>query len=409
MPTAKVSPAKDQLASLINWIGLKKGSAPLESETAIPGSTGADHRFVVTSIPVSELEFNDHQYNPRTPSIGRVNELRASVHQLGLLSPLTCAYVTAGDERVVLIDGRHRFEALRALGSEDRPWAARARVDLKIYYGLSKSDLFQLSTYLNRTRKALAKGEYFRVIVRIYDEKKKELEAEDGRPRSEKEVFRAVSSQTISDRDFDLSIGRIVGMVAFDDEEDDAWFPMVGTRQQERIRGPKTLSGYCPLTAGNLAVFLSYLCYPKPYGEKGDARSTEIGNVVKLGRVFRKHIIDRPVKTYETATGTSVGCKHWCLAAFGSLLHDSKLFAARVRADRSALSDDDPPWDQITNAVSAYREIMDGQAEIVNQYRSTEEPGFLTRAWSYQTQSDQVKVPLAKAFKALGIGDLARA
>src|SRR5207245_2065052 len=129
-----------------------------------------------------------------------------------------------------LIDGRHRFDALQALSIEDKQWANRARVDLKIYFGLSKSDLFSLSAYLNRTRKSLAKGEYYRVIVRIFEEKKKELEALDGKARTEEAVFKAISAQTISNRDFDLSIGRIVGLVAFDDEEADSWYPMVGNR-----------------------------------------------------------------------------------------------------------------------------------------------------------------------------------
>jgi hypothetical protein len=403
---AKTSAPPDPLRE---WVTTHHGTPLLEGATAIPGANGSDHSFIVTSVPITDLRFEDHQYNPRHPSLGRVNELRASVHQLGLLSALTCAYVAGGKEEVVLIDGRHRFDALRALSAEDKEWAKRARVDLKVYYGLTKSDLFQLATYLNRTRKALAKGEYYKVVVHIFEEKKKELEALDGRPRTEKEVFQAVSSHTISDRDFDLSIGRIVGMVAFDEEEDEAWYPMVGARQQERIRGPPSLSGYCPLTAGNLAAFLGYLCNPKPYSDKGALRDTEIGNVLHLGGIFRKLIIDKPVKSYETATGTSIACKHWCLVAFGSLLHDSKLFAPQVRAGRSPLAVSDPPWDRFTKVIATYREIMDAQAAIVRKYKSTEEPGFLKDAWSYQTQRDQVKVPLQRAFKEHNISELTRA
>src|SRR5208283_3049693 len=157
MPSARLAALSQVPPELLAWVRTKKGTPPLQSVTAIPGSPENDHPFVVTSVPVSELRFADHQYNPRHPSLGRVNELRASVHQLGLLSPLTCAYIEGGKEEVVLIDGRHRFDALRALETEDKQWAGRARVDLKIYFGLAKSDLFQLATYLNRTRKALAK------------------------------------------------------------------------------------------------------------------------------------------------------------------------------------------------------------------------------------------------------------
>ena len=395
----------------------------MEGATAIPGTEGSDHAFIVTSVPVRKLTFEDHQFNPRTPSLGRVNELRASISQLGLLSPLTCAYVAPieptkpnkpgkkndSGEEVVLIDGRHRFDALQALSNEDKKWASRARVDLKIYFGLSKSDIFLLSTYLNRTRKALAKGEYYRVIVHIYEEKKKELEAQDGRPRTEEEVFKEISAQTISDRDFDLSIGRIVGLVAFDEEEDDSWYPMVGNRQQERFRGPPKLPGYCPLTAGNLGAFLAYLCRPKPYSDLGAHRALEIGNVLQLGQVFRKRVIQKPVKSYDVPTGTSVACKHWCLVAFGSILEESQLFASQARASRAPLAVEDPDWAGVDEVVTTYKEIMDEQAEIVRKYKSTEEPGFLADAWSYQTQRDQVKLPLRQAFKDRGVKSLTKA
>ena len=192
--------------ALREWVDSHAGTPPLEGTTAIPGADESDHSFIVTSVPVTKLHFEDTQFNPRTPSLGRVNELRASISQLGLLSPLTCAYIapttaTRPDqlsEDVVLIDGRHRFDALQALSKADKQWANRARVDLKIYFGLSKSDIFLLSTYLNRTRKSLAKGEYYKFIVRIFEEKKKELEAQDGKARKEEAVFKAISAQTIT-------------------------------------------------------------------------------------------------------------------------------------------------------------------------------------------------------------------
>src|SRR5438093_1035659 len=115
--------------ALLAWLDSHDGTPPLEGATAIPGADGLDHAFIVTSVPVTRLRFEDRQYNPRTPSLGRVDELRASISQLGLLSPLTCAYVAQATpngpntprekvpihEDVVLIDGRHRFDALKAL------------------------------------------------------------------------------------------------------------------------------------------------------------------------------------------------------------------------------------------------------------------------------------------------------
>ena len=339
----------------------------------------------------------------------------ASIGQLSMLSPLTCAYVPPDDrtspengsaEPVVLIDGRHRFSALQEMAKTDPDWASHARVDLKIYYGLQRSDLFQLATYLNRTRRNLRKGEYYQVIVKIFDEKKSEIEAETRKPATEKDIFSQISERAVPNKTFDLSIGRIVGLTAFDEEEAGAWYPMVGLNQRQRYQGPEG-KGYCPLTAGNLAELLGNLCFPKPYDDSGKKRDTEIGNVLRLGRIFREHIINDFVEDYETATGETVACKFWCLSAFGSILHDSRLAQTSPSKSGWLLADPKPNWSIIESAVKAYRRVMEEQAGIVNQYKAskTQDPKFLIRAWSYQTQRDQVKVPLQDKLYSL-VSDL---
>ncbi|HZY91450.1 MAG TPA: hypothetical protein VFG07_01555 [Thermoplasmata archaeon] len=391
------------LSSLKKWLKLHHASGSVEDYSEKPGRQSKSYPFVLTSVPLSRLRFYNHAFNPRTPNAGKVNELRASVSQLGLLSPLTCAYVDPSKvpdsdahpvEPVVLLDGRHRFKALVDLRSQDKEWGRRAKVDLKIYYGLERSDLFLLSTYLNKTRKALARGEYYKVLVKVFEERKRELEQSDGRPRTEIEVFKDIRSPSITNLNFDMSVGRIVGITAFDDEEDRSWFPMVGTRQQERFDPPK--KGLRPLTAGNLAVFLGYLCKTSPYKDRGEMRATEIANVLRLGEKFRGRIL-APVIDYETATATSVCCKHWCLDAFGSILEDSKLFHAQVSRKLSPLSDPDPNWTTIDGVLRAYYDIMEEQAGETNRWKRG---ALQSPPWSYQTQRDQVKVPLYKAIIA---------
>jgi hypothetical protein len=397
------TPASFGLSDLKSWIKFHKGKPPVEEFSEKPGKQSKPYPFVLTSVPLTQLRFYSHAFNARTPNSGKVNELRASVVQLGLLSPLTCAYVDPESlpnahehpiEPVVLIDGRHRYEALRALRSEDRDWAKRVRIDLKIYYGLERSDLFLLATYLNRTRKALARGEYYKVLVNVFDERKRELEQSDGRPRKEIDVFHDIKSPSITNLNFDMSVGRIVGMTAFDDEENDSWYPMVGTRQQERFDPKKDqFKGFRPLTAGNLAMFLGYLCKKAPYRDLGELRAIEISNVLELGRKFR-HKILTPIVDYETATPTSVCCKHWCLDAFGSILEDSKFFQHRTSEKQTALSDESPDWTSIEKILDAYYEIMEDQAADTNRWKHHTRP---SPPWSYQTQRDQVKLPLYKA------------
>ena len=401
--TSEKATADAILPDLRAWVKAHRGKALVEELSEKPGKRSKAYPFVLTSVPLSQLRFFSHAFNPRTPNPGKVNELRASVEQLGLLSPLTCAYVDPQKvpnsdehpaEKVVLIDGRHRYQALRDLRSADSEWGRRAKIDLKIYYGLEPSDLFLLATYLNRTRKSLARGEYYKVLVRVYEERKRELESADGHPRTEAQVFADIRSPSITNLNFDMSVGRIVGLTAFDEEEDQSWFPMVGTRQQERFEAKKDkFKGLRPLTAGNLAVFLGYLCKPGPYKDDGKARAAEIENVIKLGERFRRLGILAPVTDYETSTATSVCCKHWCLDAFGSILEDSELFRARVSEKKSPLSDAEPDWNSIDDVLESYYKIMELQAVETNRWKrgKIEYP-----PWSYQTQREQVKTPLYK-------------
>ncbi len=351
---------------------------------------------------MSSLQFEKNDYNPRTPSPARVNELLASVRQLSLLSPLTCAFMPLGEkELVLLIDGRHRYEALEALAKEDPDWARQARVDLKIYYGLSRSDLHVMATYLNRTRRALRKGEYYKAIVKIFEQKELELRQETGKPVKEIDIFNSIHARELTNRDLDLSVGRLVGIAAFDDEEADSWYPLVGTHQHEKcdIAGQ---TYYCPLTAGNLAEFLSYLCFGHPYPDLGERRAVELGNVIRLGRLFRSLVLNDPVKQRHDTTHTTVGSKFWCMAALGGLLENSEAIPEAPRGS-SALANDDLDWKAIEEVIEGYAKVMKKQADIVRGYKDTSEPGFLKDAWSYQTQREQVRVPLKQELAKRGV------
>jgi hypothetical protein len=362
-----------------------------------PG-TGEERRYVLATADFGLLSFEDHSYNPRKPSDAKINLLLASVRQLSMLSPITCAFIEGQPkEPVVLIDGRHRFSALQKLAAEEPDWAKKARIDLKVFYGLQKSDLHVLATYLNRTRQKLSKGEYYRAIVNIYDEKLKEMEATTGTTPLETEVFSAINARELSNHDPDLSIGRIVGITAFDEEEEGSWYPLVGMHQHEKfIQG--NLAYYRPLTAGNLAEFLTYLCLSRPYKDRGESRAVEIGNVVTLGEAFREIVLTQPIKDRKRITQTTVACKFWCLAAFGDLLKKYKSLPER----EAPFSAPDLDWDRIRSLLKAYSKVMKDQAKVVSEYKDTKDPEFLNRAWSYQTQKDQVRVPLKKALVGAG-------
>jgi ParB-like nuclease family protein len=403
---------EDLPADLVTWLN-KNGSKPIVHGRSKVVDSDLDKDFVLVTVPFQNLEFKNHHYNPRTPNEGKIFELVASVRSLGLLNPLVCAYIgkdlrnKEAPEPVVLIDGRHRYEALVKVAKQSAEWKQDARVDLKIYYNLPVSDLHLLATYLNRTRRALKKGEYYRAVVEIYENRKSELEKKNkGKPQTETDIFSSIQTRELNDLDFDMSVGRIVGITAFDEEEDEAWFPMVAINQNQRFEQEDDHEGYVPLTAGNLAEFLRPLCNVGPYDDFGQKRAVEISNVLSLGEVFRKAKVLRPYTSHKEATPTSVACKFWTIVSFGKLLAASSIFP-KAGQGTAPMAHESVKWSLVQKTVEAYHQVMTRQSNIVNDYKKEkEEDGvkqeeFLQRAWSYQTQRDQVIVPLKKELSAI--------
>ena len=284
---------------------------------------------------------------------------------------------------------------------EDKDWGTRVKIDLKIYYDLEKSDVYMLATYLNKTRKALAKGEYYKFIVDIYDSKYDEIVRDEGREPTEEQIFQRISARELTNKNEDLSIGRIVGITAFDDEQEGSWFPYVGLKQQDKIIKGDGKGKFCPLTAGNLATFLKHLCSTVPYSDTGSKRAIEIANVLLLGDSFRNTIL-RPVETYEKASGTTVACKHWPLDALGKLIRTEwkNKFLTNNSNGGPILSNTDIDWKRIDEFLAAYYDIMRAQADLTNQFRSGNNMEIVVKIWSYQTQTEQIMPKLQDAMTA---------
>ena len=397
---------EEKLPGLLRaWIKDHQG-VPGDTFVSIAPDSGNRKNFVIVNCPLKTLDFKDHRFNPRMPNKGKVNELIASISSLTLLTPLTCAYLepskndesTDSEDTVVLLDGRHRFSALEQLRTDYPEWARDARIDIKIYYNLEKSDVHIIATYLNKTRKALAKGEYYKAIVDIYDSRHDEIVEKSGKEPTEEEIFKSINARDLADKNFDLSVGRIVGMTAFNEEQEGSWYPFVGLRQQDRIKSGDNEGDFCPLTAGNLATFLKHLCYSSFYTTNDGSRSIEITNVLQLGVLF-KNIILKPVQSYDRANGTTVACKHWTLDALGKLIEEEfkDTLVNGFDADRSLMAHTEIRWDRFKSLLDEYYSIMKDQAEVINKYRDsmdkqdiTEAAKIIKNAWSYQTQTDQI-------------------
>jgi hypothetical protein len=331
---------------LVIWLKAHGASELIPDVASSPPSMGGQvRRYVLATTDLSSLDFGKNDYNPREPNEGKIRELQASIIQLSLLTPLTCAYLTPAEreeedgnsEAVVLIDGRHRFSALKLLEKvpSANSWGDHARVDLKVYYGLSRSELYMLAAYLNRTRKNLRKGEYYKVVADIYQAREIELREKEGHPVTETEVFDSVSSKAVPDKQMDLSIGRLVALAAFDDEESKGWYPLVGLSQKYRF---PEFTKYSPITAGNLGVFLASLCKVGPYDDTGETRAIELTNVIKLGRHFRQYVTTDLIDSYAQATGVTVSSKHWVLDAFGKILAHTAVFTAATEEGKPPLA-----------------------------------------------------------------------
>lgn len=392
----------DLPSGLKKWLDERGCPNPRMDTAAIPANSDK-RNFALATVPLGGLDFQDHSYNPRVPNPGKINEIAGSIQYLSLITPLTCAWIEkpqqAGSkhkENLVLLDGRHRFEALKQIAADNKDFRETAKIDLKIYWGLKRADLFVLATYLNRSRRNLRKGEYYKFIVKIFEEKLEELQSGKKTPVIEREVFNAISSEQLTDRDFDLSVGRIVGEAAFDAENADSWFPMVGTHQSYRVeenleaghplRGK--IEGYCPMTAGNLGDFLRPLCKTGPYDDRGETRSVELQNAIELGVLFRERILV-PVEQRDEASRATMACKHWPLVAFGSALKRCSIFA-QGKSAAHPLAQSDIDWDVLAKVVDAYGNVMEEQATLLRAYKVKPSTEALRKVWAYQTQRGQI-------------------
>lgn len=382
------------------WLKAVEARSAPPDVACVPGSRHA-RPYILATTRFAELRFTDHRFNPRQPDEAKVKELLASIRRLSLLNPLIAAHVPAGPESaeaVVLIDGRHRYEALGQLAAEDPEWKEHGRVDVKVYYGLAPSELRLLATYLNRHRRALKKGEYYRSVARIYEDRAAELRKTTRRHPTEVEVVGSLHGRELANRDFDATVGRLVALAAFEPNGGDSWHPLV-SNSQNGVLGPETgLTGFAPITAGNLAEFTASLCLTRPYSDDGATRRQELANLVEVGRIFRRHFL-RPVADREKANATTIACKFWVLSAFGRILERSSLFSDRP-AGTSPLGWTPLDAKRFDRIVAAYAEIMEDQATVVNRYRDTDRDEFLDRAWSYQTQRNQVAARLLRQLQA---------
>ncbi len=382
--------------------------------------------FLLTSVPLEKLEFKNHYFNPRTPNVNAVKDLSSSIAQLALLSPLTCVFLEEherppsdkkdidNDDKVYLIDGRHRFNALKSLqrSNPSSEYSKGLRVDLKIFFHLKKSEVLLMANYLNRSRRQLKPGEYYNSVVSIYDETEKEIirSNDAGYTPTEKEVFEMIPNEKLKNRNLDLSIGRIVGTVAFDDEDKDSWYGYVGIDQGERIKSsenPMVDGCYRPLTAGVLFHLLKPLCYPSYYTDNGTNRAIEIKNSIELGRHYREHIMKNPARDKATSTATSISCKTYVSMAFGELLRNAIWHKftddEKEMYKQSVFSNPNLDWDFIDDVLDKFYQIVEPEAAKVNEYRRNNDLKSLNGVWSFQTQKAQVLSGLVPALRNIGV------
>jgi hypothetical protein len=127
-----------------------------------------------------------------------------------------------------------------------------------------------------------------------------------------------------------------------------------------------------------------------PYGADEKKRATELTNVARLGEVFRSRLISEPVRSYDEATKTTMGCKHWTLVSLGIIFRNSRFFAPQRERAQSPFSEAKIKWQTVERAVDVYADVMAEQAGLYNEVRGKQENIDFGRIWAYQTQSDLI-------------------
>ena len=349
--------------------------------------------YVLSSIKLKYLCFTDNRFNPRIPNEERINELAASIKQLSLLTPLTCVCIedTEFTEEVLLVDGRHRFEALKLIREMQKD-SGETLIDVKIFFELEKSDALLMANYLNRSRRQLKPAEYYGSVARIYHQAQKELMRKNINVPSEEEIFKYVSDESLKNKNLDLSIGRIVGDIINEEENGDLWYNYVGIDQNSKTNNNE----YKPMTAGVLFHLLKNLCYKKPYTKnESRTRSVEIDNCLQLGAKYEKIVFTKLMENRDETTATYVACKTFVTMAFGEILeYCVKVKDENYIENQKSVFCGDVDWTLVEKVLMAFMTTMEGQAKLVNEYYRKKDLTILKGAWSHQTQKDQIKTSL---------------
>lgn len=299
-----------------------------------PHEVAESREIFLGSIPLKWISHN-HRLNPRIPRHQFLKQLQGDIKSLGLLTPLTCALVDRGDieagtYEMLVIDGRHRLEAINQLLNgitEDTD----GNVDVKVISPEApESFLYQLSLYLNRTRKALKKGEYFKHITELWQKAVEEMTTPDG-PPLESAVFEFLKGTSeLYDAKKDLTIGRIIGELLQTEIGDS--FIAIG--QGEKLYYQENIITKV-ITAQNfqnlITPFVSFKAYDEP--EPSESRSKEIMNAIKLAEILYdtlyhpKYLSDIKYRPSETTdykqpipSPGAIAGKSWITAACSDML-----------------------------------------------------------------------------------------
>lgn len=275
-----------------------------------------ERKFYMTVIPIADVKVEE-KYLVRPLDQKHKNNLKEQIQEEGLIEPITVHEEQDGS--FLLLAGQHRIVAVKELEQSEVP--------AKIYVNLNETAKRLIGYMSNELRKRPPAGKRYEALNEIFDETKRELQAE-GKTPSEEQVVNQLYFKSSTIRVKEMILGITVDRLRNDTDSLVLKYGLIQDSQVHRKKMEEAVrnGSYPLLTAQNTFTALSNLCRAKPITQTEEEegknyREHEYKNV----REYFDRIITEFIEPWIEvgAIDTAINfCRIHPFEAFTKIVHD---------------------------------------------------------------------------------------